>query len=769
VTWRRWIGAAWVLALLAHHLLAGPTESGIAPGMRTVDVPSPEGRIRIAYYDENADAGVAVLLLHGSPGAAHNFDQLRAHLPDSLRVVRPDLPGFGASTRTLEDYSFSRHAVDMLALMDALALPSSHLVGMSMGGGVAIEMARLAPERVQSITLLSSIGLQEHELTGDYWTNRFLHVVQTGTIWMIDHLVPHFGWLDSGGQARSYARNFLDSDQRILRDTLLRWSGPTLIVHGEQDFLVPVAAARAHAQVVPQAVVDIFDPGSHFLIWTRPDAVAGALVDFLGQARGGTGLAPTEREDPPVGQLIGPGRWILLVLLGLAAAVAPPLATWWFLPFALAGRAGWFALAAALLIGVGVRCIARNRRRPATVPRVWIVSALGVVAHGSAMLALAGVFSARSVPGLAAALLLWFGGGLAAQALTRRGRARLRGGWLRLVRWEYWSSWAIYAPIAPRLWWRARGYGGLRVATCVNPALPLGGLVGESKSQILRLIGERPEIPRWCLVPPGELPERVRTVEDFAATLESPWPIVLKPDRGERGTGVRIVRTPAERDAVLRRLKIPVIAQEYLSGEEYGILWLRSSDRERGEVFSVSHKAAVHVEGDGSRTLQELIYAQPRAVPFLHLHLAAHAGELDRIPRPAECVRISQLGTHSLGATFLDSMQLRSDDLVEALDRIMEGTGLDFGRFDVMVPSASRLSRGRELRIIEFNGLSSEAAHLYDPANSLRTGTGVLLAQWTEALRIGASNREAGTRPASSLEILRAVRAHHRDRSTRGV
>jgi pimeloyl-ACP methyl ester carboxylesterase len=737
--------------------------------MRSVDVPSPEGRIRIAYHDENADASEAVLLLHGSPGAAHNFDQLRAHLPDSLRVVTPDLPGFGASTRTLKDYSFSRHAVDMLALMDALALPSSHLVGMSMGGGVALEMARLAPERVQSITLLSSIGLQEHELTGDYWTNRSLHAIQTGMIWVIDHLVPHFGWLDSGGQARSYARNFLDSDQRVLKGTLLRWTGPALIVHGEQDFLVPVAAARAHAQALPQAVVDIFDPGSHFLIWTRPEAVASALVGFFAQSRGGSGFAPTERADPPIGPLTGPGRWILLVLLGLAGAVAPPLATWWFLPFALTGRAGWGALGAALLIGVGVGCIARNRCRPAAISQAWIESALGAVAHGSAMVALAGVFPPRSILGLAAALVLWFGGGLAAQALTRRGRARLRGKWLRLVRWEYWPSWAIYGPIAPRLWWRARAYGGLRVATCVNPALPLGGLVGESKSQILRLIGERPEIPRWCLVPPDELPARVRAVEAFAATLESPSPIVLKPDRGERGAGVRIVRSPAERDAVLLQLKVPVIAQEYLSGEEYGILWFRSSDRGRGEVFSVSHKAAVHVEGDGSRTIEELICAQPRALPFLDLHLGAHAGELDRVPRPAECVRISQLGTHSLGATFLDAMRLRSDDLAEALDRIMEDSGLDFGRFDVMVPAVSQLTRGRELRIIEFNGLSSEAAHLYDPANSLRTATGILLAQWTEALRIGASNREAGTRPASWLEIVRAVRAHHRDRSTRGA
>jgi hypothetical protein len=385
------------------------------------------------------------------------------------------------------------------------------------------------------------------------------------------------------------------------------------------------------------------------------------------------------------------------------------------------------------------------------------------------MVVLAGIVPPRSLASLFAAVVLWSGGALAIQCRTRRGRARLRGNWLRLARWEYWPSWAVYAPIVPALWWRARAHGGLRAATCVNPALPLGGLVGECKSEILRMIGESPEIPRWCLVSSVDLPGRVRAVESFTATLETPWPIVLKPDRGERGAGVAIVRNPAERDAVLRRLRSPVIAQEYLGGEEYGILWFRRPHQERGEIFSVSRKAPVHVEGDGTRTLEELICAHPRATPFLDRHLAAHADELNRVPRRAERVRITELGTHSLGATFLDSMHLRSNELAEALDRIMDGTGLDFGRFDVMVPSAEHLSRGRELRIIEFNGLSSEAAHLYDPANSLGTGRNILLEQWTEALRIGASNRTKGVRAASWIEIARAVRAHRRDRSMRGA
>ena len=64
------------------------------------------------------------------------------------------------------------------------------------------------------------------------------------------------------------------------------WSGPVSIVHGEQDFLVPVAAARAHAAALPQAELEIFDPGSHFLIWTRPESVASSLAGFVARAAG---------------------------------------------------------------------------------------------------------------------------------------------------------------------------------------------------------------------------------------------------------------------------------------------------------------------------------------------------------------------------------------------------------------------------------------------------------------------------------------------------
>ena len=82
-------------------------------------------------------------------------------------IVR-DLPGFGASTHALPDYSFRADARYVLEVLDDLHIAKAQFVGFSMGGGVVLSIADIAPERVASIVMLSAIGVQEQELLGNY-------------------------------------------------------------------------------------------------------------------------------------------------------------------------------------------------------------------------------------------------------------------------------------------------------------------------------------------------------------------------------------------------------------------------------------------------------------------------------------------------------------------------------------------------------------------------------------------------------------------------
>ena len=100
--------------------------------------------------------GHDVVLLHGQPGSAADWRQVADRLPETLRVVAPDRPGYGASRQAAGGFVFNARAV--LAELDARGIERAVLVGHSYGGGVALSAARLAPGRVEALVLLASVG-----------------------------------------------------------------------------------------------------------------------------------------------------------------------------------------------------------------------------------------------------------------------------------------------------------------------------------------------------------------------------------------------------------------------------------------------------------------------------------------------------------------------------------------------------------------------------------------------------------------------------------
>ena len=100
--------------------------------------------------------GHDVVLLHGQPGSAADWRQVADRLPETLRVVALDRPGYGASRQAAGGFVFNARAV--LAELDARGIERAVLVGHSYGGGVALSAARLAPERLEALVLLASVG-----------------------------------------------------------------------------------------------------------------------------------------------------------------------------------------------------------------------------------------------------------------------------------------------------------------------------------------------------------------------------------------------------------------------------------------------------------------------------------------------------------------------------------------------------------------------------------------------------------------------------------
>jgi membrane protein DedA with SNARE-associated domain len=310
---------------------------------------------------------------------------------------------------------------------------------------------------------------------------------------------------------------------------------------------------------------------------------------------------------------------------------------------------------------------------------------------------------------IAAGAACWILSRLAAALSTWRGRRLLLGKWRRLTRWEFWPMWAVYPPVVAYVLWLGLRYRSVTLPTAVNPGIGNGGgLVGESKSEILRgLAGAGDVVARWCPVRPGEFRERVEAVREFMRREQLTFPIVLKPDVGERGKGVEIVRDEAALERAIRANARPLIAQAHVPGVEYGVFYFRRPDGAQGEILAITDKRFVAVTGDGERTLEELILGDERAVCMAPYFLRTHADRLGEVPDAGERVALSELGTHCRGALFLDGTKLLTPALAAAIEQTSRAfRGFHFGRYDVRAESSEAFQRG-EFKVIELNGLTS--------------------------------------------------------------
>ncbi|HEU5220254.1 MAG TPA: hypothetical protein VFU23_16450, partial [Gemmatimonadales bacterium] len=184
----------------------------------------------------------------------------------------------------------------------------------------------------------------------------------------------------------------------------------------------------------------------------------------------------------------------------------------------------------------------------------------------------------------------------------------------------------------------------------------------------------------------------------------------------------------------------------------------------RGRIFSITDKRLPTVTGDGRSTLETLILAGDRTVCIAGLLLPRYASRLWEIPARGEVIPLVELGTHCRGAAFFDGTSLVTPALEAAVDQVSRGfAGFQFGRYDVRAESDDALREGH-FRVIELNGVTSEATSIYDPAHSLAGAYRTLMRQWRIAFDIGAMNRAAGVRPATLRQLAGLLSRHRRAR-----
>ena len=317
----------------------------------------------------------------------------------------------------------------------------------------------------------------------------------------------------------------------------------------------------------------------------------------------------------------------------------------------------------------------------------------------------------------------------------------------------------IYALHGPYSLYLMLRYRGITLPTVANPGLEGSGLTKESKADLFNLLGP---VGRAHLAPfvtigtgPSILKEAGRAME----TAGLSFPVVVKPDIGRRGFGVKTVRTVQELAEHLGKFPegVRVLIQRYAEGPgEAGLFYLRVPSEVYGRILSLTIKHFPEVIGDGTSTLRELILMDYRARALAEVYLKRNRKTLDRVIPFGQSHRIVSVGNHVRGAAFEDGSAHITPALEQVFDTIArEVPGFFVGRFDVRYTSLEEMKRGGGFTIVEYNGAGGEPTHIWDPRTSIIETYAGLLTHWKYLYVLGAANRARGARPMAFRQLVR--------------
>ncbi|MFQ5967700.1 MAG: alpha/beta fold hydrolase [Acidimicrobiia bacterium] len=250
-------------------------------------------------WRETGDGDV-VMFLHGLGGSRTAWEPQLRDLSDHWRCIAWDLPGYGESRPFSGPMTWKKAAAAVVSVLDAVAAQKAPVVGMSLGGMVALHTALEYPDRVGSLVLISSspaFGL-DGVTKADDWKAQRLEPLEQGA--RMADLAPRILRAIAGPQASTEViEEAVAAMQRIpasgfraaveclpshdVRERLADIQAPTLVLVGEQDEETPPSYSRYLADNIPRSLLEIVPEAGHLLNLERPDAVNASIRRFLEQ------------------------------------------------------------------------------------------------------------------------------------------------------------------------------------------------------------------------------------------------------------------------------------------------------------------------------------------------------------------------------------------------------------------------------------------------------------------------------------------------------
>lgn len=249
----------------------------------------------INIYYELHGTGQPLLFIHGLGSSTRDWELQVAQFAKTHQVITFDLRGHGQSDKPDGPYSMAMFAADAAGLLQALDVATAHIVGLSLGGGVAFQLTADFPTLVKTMTIVNSapeLVIRTFKERMSVW-QRFIIVRLLGMRKMGEVLAPRLFPEETQAPLRTtFVERWAENDPRAYREAmraLVGWSVsdrlgamhcPALIITADQDY-TPVALKEAYAQQLPNAQLVVIANAHHATPMERPEQFNTVLMTFL--------------------------------------------------------------------------------------------------------------------------------------------------------------------------------------------------------------------------------------------------------------------------------------------------------------------------------------------------------------------------------------------------------------------------------------------------------------------------------------------------------
>lgn len=311
-------------------------------------------------------------------------------------------------------------------------------------------------------------------------------------------------------------------------------------------------------------------------------------------------------------------------------------------------------------------------------------------------------------------------------------------------------------PLLPYYLYLSAKSSSFTFPSIVNIGLVNGGFFEENKKEILSNIPQE-YVPESIYIEPDTDFTSIHTLME---EKKISYPIIAKPLDEQRGKNVEIINDEVELLKYFLKISKAFVIQEFVTFPlELAILYIRHPNQNKGIVSSITSKEFLSVTGDGIRTIEKLLKSNPRAKMIWSDIQQNVKLDFRQILPNGETKIVEKIGNHCRGTIFRNAKEIDKEKTADTIDKIMSNfKGFYYGRFDLKVKSMEELYLGKNIKILELNGVNADAAHIFDPEYSLLQAYKDVAWHWNKLYEIANFNRKLGHLPIALKNVLRKIK-----------